>query len=151
MKNGNVNLSTLGMKGMPAHVVRVRFCVGVGVTTGVGVGVTTGVGVGVTTGVWVGGARSYHFSRLMKFNEGDKKLYSNFAPFILFKSKNKPRNVYFNIGAFYDFSIFGDTMLKTSLAVNNVYTVYIKIRYDINRFIMVGNQFGFNFQSETDF
>lgn len=41
-------------------------------------------------------------------------------------------------------------MLNTKLAINNVYTVYVKVRYNKDNFFMVGNQFGLKF-SDNDF
>lgn len=36
------------------------------------------------------------------------------------------------------------------IVVGNIYTVYVKVRYDEDNFFMLGNQFGFNFKSVDD-
>jgi hypothetical protein len=42
-------------------------------------------------------------------------------------------------------------MVNVNLSIDNVYTVYVKVRYDKDNFFMVGNQFGFNFSSENSY
>lgn len=42
-------------------------------------------------------------------------------------------------------------MLNSNLPIDNVFTVYIKIRYDKDNFLMIGNQLGFEFKSHDDF
>lgn len=42
-------------------------------------------------------------------------------------------------------------MLNVNLDVNNVYIVYVKVRYSKDSFFMIGNQFGFKYESEKDF
>lgn len=32
----------------------------------------------------------------------------------------------------------------------NNYTVYVKVRYDVDNFFMAGNQFGFRYDNETN-
>ena len=63
-------------------------------------------------------------------------------------SKNKPILLYFDIKEF-----------TTSLFINKIssqvpkdllYTVLIKVRYDLDSFFMAGNQFGFDFTSHQD-
>lgn len=74
------------------------------------------------------------------------------SPFIKFRgNKNKVIHVIFNIFHLFDISIFTKKILDLDLPVNNIYTVYIKIRYDIDHFHMLGNQFGFDYQSQEDF
>lgn len=71
---------------------------------------------------------------------------------ILFKgNKNKVVNAYFGVIDSYDLSLFSEKMLNINLDVNNVYTVYVKVRYSKDSFFMVGNQFGFKYESEGDF
>lgn len=53
----------------------------------------------------------------------------------------------FDIADFEDLFIFSQKVLNTKLSINNVYTVYVKVRYNINSFFMVGNQFGWNFSN----
>lgn len=52
---------------------------------------------------------------------------------------------------FYNISIFIDKMVNVNLSIYNIYTVYVKVRYDRDNFFMVGNQFGFNFSSENSY
>jgi hypothetical protein len=70
---------------------------------------------------------------------------------ISFKSNKSIINFYFDIEDFNDFSIFIDKMVDVNLSIDNVYTVYVKVRYDKDNFFMVGNQFGFNFNSENSY
>lgn len=70
-------------------------------------------------------------------------------PFKYVYDKNKPINLYFNI---YDL----DDINKFSFVINNnidkdiIHTVFIKIRYNLDSFFMLGNQFGFTLHSNND-
>lgn len=71
---------------------------------------------------------------------------------ILFKgNKNKVVHIYFGVEDLYDLFTFSEKMLNTNLPVNNVYTVYVKVRYSKDSFFMAGNQFGFKFSSDNDY
>lgn len=94
---------------------------------------------------------SYH---VLNLYEGDfhKKGYSSGVSLIYFKGyKNKPVNAYFGVGDFYDLSLFTNKILNVNLSVYNVQTVYVKVRYSKDSFLMAGNQFGFKFSSVKDF
>jgi hypothetical protein len=70
---------------------------------------------------------------------------------ILFKgNKNKVVTVYLGVADSYDLTLFSEKMLNVNLDLNNVYTVYVKVRYSKDSFFMVGNQFGFKYASEKD-
>lgn len=70
---------------------------------------------------------------------------------ILYKgNKNKVVNVYFWVTDFNNLFDFSVKMLDTKLPINNVYTVFVKVRYNKNSFFMVGNQFGFSFNKDFE-
>lgn len=52
---------------------------------------------------------------------------------------------------FYDTNYFLETISNFGLVAGNTHTIYIKIRYDTASFAMVGNQFGFTYNSDGDF
>jgi len=41
-------------------------------------------------------------------------------------------------------------MLDSKVSVDNIYTVYVKIRYNKDNFFMAGNQFGFKYNTEKE-
>ena len=43
--------------------------------------------------------------------------------------------------------IFNESIKRFNLSIDKRYTVYIKVRYNLNMFFMVGNQFGFHYIS----
>jgi hypothetical protein len=45
--------------------------------------------------------------------------------------------------------IFNESIKRSNLSIDKRYTVYIKVRYNINMFFMVGNQFGFHYISDN--
>lgn len=70
---------------------------------------------------------------------------------ISFKPNKSIINSYFEIGDFNDLSLFTAKIVNTNLSLDNIYTVYVKVRYNIDNFFMVGNQFGFVFSSEKSY
>jgi hypothetical protein len=64
--------------------------------------------------------------------------------------KNKSLHVYLPLHAFYDLSVFTALMLDSQVSLDNLYTVYVKIRYNKDNFFMAGNQFGFKYNSVND-
>ena len=45
--------------------------------------------------------------------------------------------------------IFNKSIKKFNLSIDKRYTVYIKVRYNLNMFFMLGNQFGFHYISDN--
>ena len=64
-------------------------------------------------------------------------------------SLNKPIHLFFNLFDLDD-SIFFKQHIINNIAMNSIYTVFIKVRYNQDSFFMVGNQFGFSFKSTDD-
>lgn len=64
-------------------------------------------------------------------------------------SKNKALEFHFNLSDFDDTKRFC-VFISNTLSLNVTYTVYIKLRYDANKFLMAGNQFGFTYYEYDD-
>lgn len=62
--------------------------------------------------------------------------------------KSTINNLYFEVTDFNDFTIFKEKFFSYNLPTNN-YTVYVKVRYDVDNFFMAGNQFGFRYDDES--
>ena len=74
---------------------------------------------------------------------------SYYTGYIIYFKPNKDLIFsYFKIWDFYGSSVFSEKMDKVNLVVCNVYTLYVKVRYNKDQFFMVGNQFGFTFSSD---
>jgi hypothetical protein len=73
-------------------------------------------------------------------------------PHIVYKPrKNKSIQVYFPLHAFYVIDVFTSIMSesKSDIYMDNIYTVYIKVRYNKDNFFRAGNQFGFIYNSQV--
>lgn len=70
---------------------------------------------------------------------------------ISFKYSKTILRSYLDIWDFALLSIFRNKISDVKLFMDNVYTVYVKIRYTRDNFLMVGNQFGFTFDSEQSY
>ncbi len=84
-----------------------------------------------------------NFSRLTQLNTNP---FLQNIPSEYIQSKEKALNIYFKI---YDlkYPAFNDK-INSNITKVLMYTVYIKVRYNIDSFFMLGNQFGFDFSSE---
>ena len=69
----------------------------------------------------------------------------NIIPSLYVKGKYKPIYVYLNTAHFHTY-IFREKVSKI-ISIGNIYTVFLKVRFDYNHFLMAGNQFGFNYSS----
>ena len=58
-------------------------------------------------------------------------------------------NSFFNLSTLGDLQAFIKQMVSYKLPFDNVFTVYVKVRYNVDSFFMVGNQFGFVFNSNS--
>jgi hypothetical protein len=69
------------------------------------------------------------------------------------RDKNIQLQMYLSLNTFYDKSLFIKNVLELKLSKNKVYTIYVKVRYDKDKFFMAGNQFGFifNFNKDLDY
>src|SRR6266576_1725969 len=84
-----------------------------------------------------------NFSRLTQLNTNP---FLQNIPSEYIQSKEKALNIYFKI---YDlkYPAFNDK-INSNITKVLIYIVYIKVRYNIDSFFMLGNQFGFDFSSE---
>lgn len=72
--------------------------------------------------------------------------FNNIIPSKYVQSKNKPLIVYFGLHELYS-PIF-NKRIDHEIPMGFIYTVIIKVRYDVEHFFMAGNQFGFNYDSQ---
>jgi hypothetical protein len=84
-----------------------------------------------------------NFSRLTLLNTNP---FLQYIPNEYIQSKEKALNIYFN---FYELKYPAfNNKINSNVTKGLIYTVYIKVRYNIDSFFMLGNQFGFDFSSE---
>ena len=76
------------------------------------------------------------------------KQFYNPIPSIYISSKGLPIQLYFKIAGL-NSSEFTQ-IICDHVPVDFVYTVFIKVRYNVDKFFMVGNQFGFNYICKSD-
>ena len=72
--------------------------------------------------------------------------FNNIIPSQYVQSKNKPLVVYFALHELYG-PKFNDIITR-EIPMRLIYTVIVKVRYDVDNFFMAGNQFGFNYDSQ---
>lgn len=91
-----------------------------------------------------------HFSSgfSIKANNSENNPFSNIIPSVYISAKDKPISIYFNIYDFY-LSKFTEEISST-IPKDFVYTCFIKVRYDEDKFFMAGYQFGFDFSSNYE-
>lgn len=56
-------------------------------------------------------------------------------------------SIYFNISDILNFNSLKER-IKMAGMIHGTYVVFVKIRYSGNRYIMIGNQFGFDYKSD---
>lgn len=84
-----------------------------------------------------------NFSRFTQLNTNP---FLQHIPSEYIQSKEKALNIYFN---FYELNYPAfNNKINSNVTKGLMYTVYIKVRYNIDSFFMLGNQFGFDFSSE---
>lgn len=62
-------------------------------------------------------------------------------------AKLKATHLFFSLNDFDNYFNFQTKFISFALPCNEIYTVYIKIRYNQDNFFMTGNQFGFHYLS----
>lgn len=75
--------------------------------------------------------------------------FTSIIPSTYITSRDKPLVLYFNVHEFNSLPNFRNSVIS-KISYGVIYTVFIKIRYNIDSFFMAGNQFGFNFTSNND-
>ena len=76
------------------------------------------------------------------------KEFYNPIPSTYISSKGLPIQLYFRIFQLDSFEF--TSRIRRYVPVDFVYTVFIKVRYNVDEFYMAGNQFGFNYSCESD-
>lgn len=71
--------------------------------------------------------------------------FSNIIPTRYVVAKSKPIVIYFSM-THLESIIFRD-MVSSKIILGNIYTVFIKVRYDYDNFFMAGSQFSFHYSS----
>lgn len=82
-----------------------------------------------------------------KFDDSNNLFY-NIIPSIYVYGKGKPISVHYNISDINSPKFANEIIAKVPLGFT--YTVFIKVKYNFNEYLMAGNQFGFMFTSELD-
>ena len=72
----------------------------------------------------------------------------NIIPSVYVYNKEKPISIHFNIFEVSTTKFSAEILSK--LTFGSVYTVFIRIKYNINEYFMAGNQFGFIYSCKTD-
>lgn len=83
---------------------------------------------------------------VVKEKENDP--FYNIIPSVYVYKNDKPISIHFNIFEIStaDFSV----EILSKLVLGSTYTVFIRIKYNINEYFMAGNQFGFIYSCKTD-
>ena len=76
------------------------------------------------------------------------KQFYNPIPSIYVASQEKPIELHLNLSQL-DSSAEFEEIISKRVPIDNVYTVFVKIRYNQDEYRMVGNQFGFDYDSKT--
>lgn len=66
-----------------------------------------------------------------------------------FSRKIKAIRVHLSFNEFHNDRVFNER-ISSLLEINSIYTVYVKVRYENDKFIMLGSQFGFKYESTND-
>lgn len=84
-------------------------------------------------------------SSLSNTSSDSNPLFST-IPISYITSKNKPIHLYFDLSQFNtkDFN----NLIKENIPIAYTYTVFVKVRYNLDSFFMAGSQFGFVFSSD---
>ena len=72
----------------------------------------------------------------------------NAIPSTYVSSKGLPIRLHFTILQLNSSDFNG--IISKHIPIDFVYTVFVKVRYNVDQFFMVGNQFGFNYSCESD-
>lgn len=89
-----------------------------------------------------------HFSIALPFYCSQNKIFNQIIPSTYISSKNKPILVLFYI---YELNLTEFRNKIPSLVPKDcVYTVFVKVRYNIDNFFMAGTQFGFKYSHNED-
>ena len=90
--------------------------------------------------------RLSHFTRHLS-TEIDKNPFLAPIPIRYIRSKDKPFTIQFNIEELYRHSFIN--IVKT-IPKDVAYTVFTKVRYNVDSYFMAGNQFGFMYENENN-
>ena len=84
--------------------------------------------------------RKYFFTPNLVFTKATEsfRFFSSLPGRFERPKKSNLNNLYFEVTDFNDFTSFKEKFFSYNLPMNN-YTVYVKVRYDVDNFFMAGN------------
>lgn len=88
-----------------------------------------------------------HFSIAHSLHNVNPQFY-NPIPSIYVSSKGLPIHLFFTIYQLNSYEF--NPIISKYVPIDFVYTVFVKVRYNLDEFFMAGNQFGFTYSSESD-
>lgn len=76
-------------------------------------------------------------------NYSINKIFDSPIPSEFIFAKNKPVSIFFKIWEFHSSSFYKS--ITNNIPCGFVYTIFTRVRYNMNEYLMAGNQFGFQF------